>query len=939
MPFGSLSVLNDLENKNLDLSPCEMNIKGKQYGVICDFVVDMKYTNPLPFPTSGSLHIPVENNICLHHIFMTFEDKKIEFIIQERKDALQTYKEAIDNQMFASFVNKPENKVSTFNIGNIPPNSSFTISYQVTFEANSYGNDSLMFKFPMESVNPAGIIVSFSPDIFNFVLEIEQAFPIEKVTSNIENGQWTIDTNDNKKGTYEFHCIEKIKQKSFIITTKLQEKLKSFISKHFLNDKEKSQYVAISSFPNIPQEIASSRSKNQEFVFVIDCSGSMSGGSIKRAKECLLLFIHSLPINCYFNVVQFGSTFKKIWENSQLYTEKNVLHAISSVEAFTSNLGGTEMFHPLSSIFTSNLQIPNSQRQVFIITDGQDFHPDKVMGLVNSYKALNRCFTIGIGHGADPGLVKGIAEATRGSYDFVYDGDDIRTKVIPQLISAQTSFINNFHIHIENNENCKIVPNISTIIPNKIQTFYVKLSNNEHISEEEELIALLGGEISKNMYEETEFNQILVCHDDIINNSCQMLFHNSELVSIQENIDQIDMQISLLSENLEKQQLHFRKNLLIQQCVAISTYTGILSQHTAFVGVFKKLENIPEREFNRIFLKFQNSYFEFDIKKDEKNKLEKLQHMIEEKVNVEIINQKLSLINNDNTCSVSTNLCFNDCVKLNLSYKPNRIIPIIVQHAGKQYPINIDKLDTVHFIRQTIVSRNPSKAPPYSLTDGTNTVSLKEPILKLDIGTPLQLVQDPNNPQMEIYIKSLTGKKISLFVNPLDTVEDLKQKICDKESIPIDQQRLIFAGKQLEDENPLLNYSICDGSLLHMVLRLRGGGIVYENNMIQPQEPDFNITRLLKYHSFEGYWFNLANVKSFIPKFGEIQMPSNIGIGDEKLVDRILSTLLAIALLRKLAVDQREAWQLIEEKALEWLTTLSKEINWEQYISDIISQI
>ncbi|OHT03794.1 hypothetical protein TRFO_01469 [Tritrichomonas foetus] len=939
MPFGSFTVLNDLENKNIDLSPCEINIKGKQYGVICDFVIDMKYTNPLAFPAAGSFHVPVENNICLHHISMAFDDKKIEFKIQERMDAIKTYKDAIDNQMFASYMNKPENRVSTFSVGNIPPNSSFIISYQVTFEANSYGNDSLMFKFPMESVNPAGVIVSFTPSIFNFVLEVEQAFPIQQVTSNVENGKWTLNSSDNHKGKYEFHCREKIKQKSFIITTKLQEKLKSFISKHFLNDKEKNKYIAISAFPYIPQEIALEKSRHQEFVFVIDCSGSMSGGSMVRAKECLLIFIHSLPINCYFNVVQFGSSFHKLWENSQLYTEKNVNHAISCMEKFDANLGGTEIYNPLSSIFTSKLQIPNSKRQVFIITDGQDFHPDKVMGLVNSYKSLNRCFTIGIGHGADPGLVKGIAEATGGSYDFVYDGVDIRKKVIPQLIAAQTLLINNFHLSIEKNEKCKIVPNSSTLTPNKIQTFYVKLNNTEPNNNEKAIIALLSGEIAKNIYEETEFNQLLVCHDDNINNSCQILFHNCEMISIQERIDQIAMEIDLLSNSTAKQQLTFRKTHLIHQCISMSIATGILSQYTAFVGVFKKLENISDRKFDRIFLKFQNSYFEFDIDKEEKNKLQKLQCMIEEKIHMEIVNQKLTTINEFCHDSVSSYLCFNDCSKLNLSYEPNRIIPIVIQHNGENYPILIDKLDDVRFVRHTILCSKPSKPPPNSLTDGTNAIFLNESILKLDIGSPLQLITNPNDPHKEIYVKTDAGSRISFIVTPFDRVEYLKMEISNQLGIPIDQQRPILAGKQLEDGNTLGDYNIEDGNLVHLLLRLRGGGISYENNMIQPQEPDFSVTQLLKYHSFEGYWFNLAKIQSFIPKSEKIKLPSNIGTGDEKLADRILSTLLAIALLRKLAVEQRDAWQLIEKKALEWLTRISKAVNWEKCISDIISQI
>ena len=212
----------------------------------------------------------------------------------------------------------------------------------------------------------------------------------------------------------------------------------------------------------------------------------MDGDSIEIASKALLLFLQSLPAGSYYQIIGFGSEFKKYDENPKVYNENNIKKSKEIINKLKADLGGTNIYNPLNDIYNSDkiYEKINLPKIIFLLTDGEIDNKNETLELIEKNSDKFSIYSIGIGNNFDQDLIKNAGIIGKGDYNFCSDVKNLNAVIATEINNSINPYISDFIIDTPLSEKNLYHFNYENIIikNNKIINFGYILKKNEDIN-------------------------------------------------------------------------------------------------------------------------------------------------------------------------------------------------------------------------------------------------------------------------------------------------------------------------------------------------------------------------------------------------------------------------------------------------------------------------
>ncbi|KAI4135514.1 MAG: hypothetical protein LQ347_000622 [Umbilicaria vellea] len=187
-----------------------------------------------------------------------------------------------------------------------------------------------------------------------------------------------------------------------------------------------------------------------EIIFVVDRSGSMQN-KMATLKSAMKVFLKSLPLGVKFNICSFGNMHSFLWTQSKPYGQMTLDEAISHVDDFIANYGGTQTFDAMMAAVESRFK--DLPCEVMLLTDGEIWNQDQLFtyldNVIQESKGGVRVFALGIGNSVSHALVEGIARAGHGFAQSVGEGEKLDSKVVRMLKGGLSPHVTDYTLEVQ----------------------------------------------------------------------------------------------------------------------------------------------------------------------------------------------------------------------------------------------------------------------------------------------------------------------------------------------------------------------------------------------------------------------------------------------------------------------------------------------------------
>ncbi|XP_056403370.1 von Willebrand factor A domain-containing protein 5A-like [Hyla sarda] len=432
-------------------------------GFVADVAATLKYKNKEEKAVEAIFVFPMDEDSAVYSFEATVEGKTIVADLQEKKQAHETYNEAISQGLQAFLLEEDESSGDIFScsVGNLLPGQEAEVTLSFVQELQVEADGAVRFVLPAvlnPRYTPKGqeesvtmtlptLPISEIPYTLSLTARFQSAYGIAKIESSCDLTPLKYTNDDKTEAEVELAEGHKFDRDVQLLAYYSEVNKPSVILEEGTTDNEAGSFmddaaVMLNFYPSFPE--TQEQTLCGEFIFVVDRSGSMECPMnsepnaplrIQSAKETLVLLLKSLPLGCYFNIYGFGSNFESYFPESVEYTQQSLVDAVEKVNQMQADLGGTEILQPLKKIYET-AGIPEHPRQLFIFTDGEVGNTKEVIAEVQRNAHSHRCFTFGIGEGASTALIKRVSRAASGTFDFITGKDRLQPKVLKALKCA-----------------------------------------------------------------------------------------------------------------------------------------------------------------------------------------------------------------------------------------------------------------------------------------------------------------------------------------------------------------------------------------------------------------------------------------------------------------------------------------------------------------------